>query len=1329
MQIDIRKSEGVTTALGRVARLVSRRSPHQGSGDAPFLASDELREFLEDYPRFPRTVISDRRYGRRERREIGAAARDLVETNTSAFRCGIVSVRQGDGMSWAATAVDRAVAAARPEVQRVHLRGTGSTTRLPAIGAWVSPRALASEARRAGLTERFRLLSSWMALVPIAAVLAALLESWTSSGLTPATIAALTVAALAEVAREVGISRATETSSSSMRALARVFADESDPEAHARVVRALAKRLTRGPFPRVVIVDDFGRLDATTAAVLRYYIAHRMGRGLPETWILFEDAAERAFAGGALGTGLPRLRHYELELLDDDTRRRLAAHAGTDRFDYATVRGVRGTTGLDESGDLHRLLNEHRLSTTTPEDSFGELDLLYLLSLTGAWGRGPALSAHDLERTLRQGTKVRAELLERFLGCEPTLHMLRSRMDAMFSNLGRLVDVSVPEDSRFEREIEFRRADLGRVLAERSRELGLPSAGLGHLFWAIYWHDRLQQRPVEPFWAHRLAIHLVEGLPTLHDQTPSAAVTDALFEAVVRSVRWCIHSCVLEPVDRLLEAALALIDDESDDGAERRAERLLHLAWEAYTVLGDESILATVMTVESWRQEPSDDVLGTSDGSPQPSDRESHDALEALFLQSLSVRQDRASTSWHRLLGARNASALPLRTYGHMRGAWLAVTLTYLADWDPMPGDALLPAARDAVYSDSWSGLIGARKRLSAGEPELAAIDYLNLSIGLWAVATLYADDPQAFAGGIESIAESIAEDLVPLASTLYQRAVASTARGGSDFVMHVLARELLVVIAAVAVVMAHAVDDPIAGTLTRAAEDALGHLTVTGPASKRKLSSEVHKQFDLLAVTWGRLGLPQLSAYADLRAMQYEVLRRVVDPEMLSQVDKALRPAAAQRGHVAVLAKAIVAATSEWSDDITAQLVSAIAKEAIDSQMGDELVTELVGTALHAGHAHDVSMGDAMGHLLVADGSASDKLERWLNHASDEQAADMSLILLNSLSNVPDRPDVATRVIAALRNRQASAEDEPAIKRMRDEIDAWKLRVEIESGAPIDIDHTLAEWRDRRSKRYAWVLYLLSGRTSTEALGHEVVKVLESTDRSVNQSSFMLLAVRSGERGPLYGGELGRRVTTAAVEFTAEAIGSWSGKLLIDQTIDAYELLRDHYPARREEYEAELLYWDLAQHQRDAVGKLQSLYEQERYFAVFAHFCESLFRWGLPVDDLDSITRSSGRDDREAEAVVREWLERDGSVPPAFVDEDGTRVLRARFYIVGRHLFDLPAEDAAIEEAQGDFDLAAQQAIETLYWLIAKLPSIPQEIRHVFQGHRERFATYTALS
>jgi hypothetical protein len=1362
---------------------------------SPFLDAGEYQRFTQDYHQFPRHIerVNDaagaapRKPQHREVDEFAAQQlRELLRFKHARFAGLAVAVHEGDGMSWSATAVDQALAEAEGnrKLQRVYLRGEAAPGRLPEIATVIPRRTFAALAQKHHLTRSFRFVGRGAAVgltlaSIVLAVLATVLLTFTQST-SPSLLrqpafwaAAVALAVVAILAQKVNARVSTETRSKAMEQLAKDLENPDEGRAHRDFADALAEQLSRPRGPRRVIVDGFDRLDPTTKATIHSYFQNHTRKAThSDLWVIFENAVTLEFRREALlahaGHGYQRTKHFDQLLLTDDQRRDLAAYDDQPLRDGAyTVRQVRRPQ-LGGGEAFHEFFEQQRIKYPWSEDRYQTLEFFMLLSLTAAWGGTTALPRSYLEYGFAEKGRPRSEVLASFLrGSDLKTNEFRAHLHNLEKDFGPCMRVNQDGPSK-----EYHlKPDWALALIQDGAwsRYKLPDPGLGHLFWALFWHDKIQNHPLQAFWVHKLTRHILQSSrPTLLGGTLSQGVTDALFEATDFAVKSSLRCCLLDDLPDLLSLALELID-EDDDAWFDRAQRLLDHAWEAFTVLGHEQILRVVLDLERWR---------TREASRQRPPQA--DALERLFLQSTSLSSQGQAPRLEALVLARTQADPAVRTYARTRAAWLALTLNKFLHTGVLP---YLEQARTAGTQALPSLVRDTLDRLEQAPPEeRLAVDFMSLSLGLWCLALSLAerrvdtytqeldqllarrrtddahhDQPAppsltTHASPVLPEADELTDLLLEaalLVRELRQERSSSGDTGRLGFVTDGLVKELAVMVLSCTALLGtvhdrrslEAIDHR---RLQDAVEMAVASLGTKPPAlhhwddvAGAELRGKAEQQADLLQLTWRIIGVDQLASLIGVRGAHLHVLTGAPaeDVALLHEVLTGLAGEVETPGHLGLLANAVAARSVETSHEIVATLLCRGVAAAIQASFGEQLATELCILAIGHAHSYAINLDAFLGFLIQPSSTTpqTTRLAGFLADLPDGELAKLALWLLNALTNT-DQPDLAEDIPAALLLRAAPPTDTAAADEVRQRVDLFELRNALHSGQVVDVEKTIDQWTGSKERgNYAWLLYLLISNDCQpfEPLVREATKVLAGAGRNVDSSSYVHLATDVASRlsytPPETGGH-NQDAAPVAVDFLERVIHKWESQLTAEQNIQILRLLLVNHPERQQRYEDRLLHWEVIRHERDRIKLLPTLMEAGRFFMLFLHYYRVLEFWGLPTE----IPRDQmwerlriGADDRQR--LVNQWQATGEPDLPPFIQSDGRACLSSEFLVLGSCLFSSPSDaDPDLEHPRQRFDHHARRALTNLYKEMTSLETIPLQIREILQRHRDRFLQHT---
>src|SRR2546421_11705278 len=593
---------------------------HSRDAGATFLSLEEFDQFTEDYDSFPRRVVKEgpTRYQDRElglQEAVFQLLKPFAEHKQDTGLRGLaISAHEKDGQSWAATAVERQIARTSSGLKLITVKGESRLGAIPAVADIIGIKRFARLAHKARVTRSFRVLGPWTtgALLSFAVVLSAAVNLLgrllNKPGQAPLgyglllkpTFAgpALLLGLLGILTQRTAASRKVDLGSA---ALSQLVSDiDSAPESHrGKFIDALASAFSTTHHPRAVVIDAFDRMDRfSQAVILRYLTTYSRPDHVFEAWVILESAPTTTFTD-VLDTRMPadyfvqRFTQVRLVLPNAEERRRLAELRGhPERQDLTTFGAI--SRGSDEhSPSLLEFFAEHRKGFPHQNGSYSHLEFFYLLSLTTGWGGAVSLSESRIETAFAKPQLVRSEILQTFL--EGT-NLRRSEFHEALLGMREAFQRYVAIETHGLMRTVTVAPEVGRFLVANRGILDLPDPALGHLFWALFWHDQLRDQPTQPFEVRKLATHVLQtrsiGQATRH---LSPRTAQSLFEASLDAARECLRYCMPEHVPSLLDCAQALVEPCGATSRGARLNRLITLCWQSFAVLGDEEILRVVV--------------------------------------------------------------------------------------------------------------------------------------------------------------------------------------------------------------------------------------------------------------------------------------------------------------------------------------------------------------------------------------------------------------------------------------------------------------------------------------------------------------------------------------------------------------------------------------------------------------------------------------------------------------------------------------------------------------------------------------------------------------
>jgi hypothetical protein len=1216
-------------------------------------------------------------------------------------------------MTWSAAAAD-SVIRERTSIPRHLLVPDRRVDGFPQIVELISKRRLITLAQDAKVVKplsahrRLSILIAAVLLLALGAV-TALLKAFTATleGVSPLIpVAGAALAALLFLSREVSIpltgSRREAEKKELLEALDKAAAEHS--QQWNSLVETLSAEVARTKRDRAVIVDDFDRLDPVSRETLRHYLTHP-SRSLTshEVWIVFEDAGVASLSKEVTlsrGRG-PRLRPVQMKVLtqatlDESAKTRLAAEVG--RPERAFYRSVKWITGEDaDAAEAYaKLLDGQYSEQDFDVRAYGPLEIAYLLSVqqrTGAWG----FRERDLVSDLSSKTATaHSEVLRLLL---PNASFNRSEVrDAIFHLTTDLKQI-LNADCLASGEIELV-TEAAEVLIERRSRYKLPANEVVHLFWALYWYSKLRGAAnVDAYRLRKLARHLVlAAAPGALEVKVSAEVETRFREALTWTARALLAASMPEYLLQLLRRA------ESETEALEERARLRSVCWQAYTVLGEEDLLAIILSLHP-------DAVGAPPPATDP---------ESLFIESLRFTDVApAPAPRGELLGRLLTLDREIMSYAQVRGLWLALTLDPVIgrEWSRF-GEVSLGAA-SLAETLVWQGL-EALKDISRPRTSVTA---MTVSLGIWCYSL-------GVLRGVPSLTD--ANDLldaVRLGSAQMHASLDEERWLGrsEDYVLRALAEELDVVAGAAALVLARGRFDAEPSEDDRAR--LWDHISDGSGTRAPDQVDRIARRMTLQALTWRTLGtttakplgFEQPAAFMSLRRAHLTFLaggRRETVRDALSELAGQLD----EPGSIGLLAHALVTRRSP-SREIAAHLLVRATVLGLRSGFGSKLEADLCLAAASVCHSFSsVEKQELAERLLAADQESGRPQLRSQVGALDPIVRPLIALYL---LNVAD--DVATAAEQGLIAETEVVRDQTEDDQVKDEIqevlDLYELKRLERAGEGIGGAEILNRWERRRDgTHYAWMLHLLNRRSSVEPEALQAAaSFLAEQSAPPELSTPILLAMDLAKHGngaepPVEGGS-----QAIALGYLDEFHPSMEQALPIEVNIDILVLLLRATIGDSGRHRDSLVEWEAARQERDGLGRLQELADSERFFLVLWHYYETLYFFGLrtePEMDIEELLVEEG-----GARILAQWRAEGEPVPdPVVQRQTGVRI-SADFLRYGRALFNEEAEYSELDDARAMFNDASADAVPAILDHLISLESLPERMRAVLTDHKAQLA------
>lgn len=376
----------------------------------------------------------------------------------------------------------------------------------------------------------------------------------------------------------------------------------------------LLRRKLKASSPRIVILESFNEQDTITRTLVQEYLTNFDSFGSPEFWVILE--ANRSGQNGFYSFYLENIhqevfnncwktRTFRLNPISREEKARLIQllNLPSENQHFKSIKNI---TGKNKNNELFlNELVELKTQYSSNLEFYNELDLFFLLSLISS----PStifFSRVQFINILSPKNKsgIRSIVLRKFLR---KTKLLREEYKE------KLIEI-FPEDSknkgnqRLARFIEKKVfgnvnmftviPDIKNTLEANYGILNLQNPKIGHLFWALYWGDKTNSLKTSS-WFDKLAYHLGnKGDLFVFDDLEITILYERLFDIYLQTIDGCLTTGLYEHLPKLIDDVYSISrEDIFKDRPQIR--RLKIRAWKVFFILQDEKILSTLLKLYS----------------------------------------------------------------------------------------------------------------------------------------------------------------------------------------------------------------------------------------------------------------------------------------------------------------------------------------------------------------------------------------------------------------------------------------------------------------------------------------------------------------------------------------------------------------------------------------------------------------------------------------------------------------------------------------------------------------------------------------------------------
>ncbi|HEX8458129.1 MAG TPA: hypothetical protein VF656_12585 [Pyrinomonadaceae bacterium] len=1266
------------------------------------------------------------------------------------FGCACIEIKEDDGMTWSAEAVNLKLEEAFPRFRRFCLASYKDNHSLPLISSLIGVRRFLKLAATHKLGTLSVFSGRWPTPVIIGAALLLgvfirFLDAPQGNPSSKTTYFTLLVSVALGLASQYVITHLTDRTTpkkiEKFNAELEKILNEGSEQKYDRFIDSLASSLQSADFPRFVIIDDYERLDQTTKSVIQRYFEKYVPRAAgSEYWVVFEgqdgDKFSNRITEGQRFEAYKESRILQQQLLDEEERRRLVERFNRplEALNYQAVKLVcKDTTKGKER--IQKIAERYRRDHPK-ETRFGDLEFLYLLSLTATRPGNFCLTDPDLISRLTDSTAVRADVLRQFLHV-PNLGLNE------FRNRFKSVPEAFPNIA-ISRE-GYNKKDLFIIpetsaLGEQANTLDLPRPGLGHLFWSLYWYNKLKNpldanNPPEAFLMRKLNHHLKEAeLATAAGADTDKRILNELFDALIFAVDASLKTGVFEDVTPLLEKAPYLLEMGDLAGSRSHQTRLAKHCWEAYSVLGRDEILGVMFD------------LYALPGRQVEVKEEKEDLLETLFFESLPLSPARRATLMTDFLywtGGARQTVESVSHYARVRSAWLALSIS--------PVVANLSATKlhqtvqlsDATITDLTRKALA---RIDSKSEESARItDIATLSLALWCNALRFHPDTVSITDSnhVENfkVLIELATDAVIKAS--YIRKEAAVRSGKSlrmDFLSSGLARELYAVaIASIITANQYLVRQGVE-VLDKALLDEINELfkfsdeifdyslSKSFITNQYLTSSELVKKVDgmlnFCSIIWNRFGLRRLLEFTNIRRVHFNAIclgvnyaRKGAYESLLESVGVAIN----DKGFTGLITNLVIADCLRQAGEIEAYYLRQAGLITVEGNFGSQFQQELSFAVVNEIHNLGYDLDIFLKNVLQEHGRDENFLLSLLKQLPQDLAPGRVLALFNAPN--PQTPsDITGKLEETIASYVQQLQPTEGKRRVDALLRYFSLQEKIRRNEPLDRAEILSSWAEMKDLPvYAGVLkFIIKHDSVSPEVFRESLTILDHDPVQDNLTTYLFLAMELANHY-LDSKQDNEDDKAILIRYLRNGANKWKSRMTALTNLEIYQLLLSLDAEEAEYYFSEIQNWQYVHLRRTQLERLPQLVAEGQFFLIFSDYTFTMRLWGLELDiepeEFSTYLNASAEKKREH---LVQWQNSYGETPAPLVDKN---LVSGKFIYLGQYLFGAPHnQDPAFHEARTAFNQAAYYAMSELLDLITNLPALPDTIKELLQTYSKSF-------
>jgi len=1118
------------------------------------------------------------------------------------------------------------------------------------------------------------------------------------------------------------------------------------------LVEDLIKSYAQMAKPRVVIIDNFSRLDYITKRVIKGYIDFYIERGTisqgKEIIISFDIkesidklSVDLLFKLKKGGFNNDFATFYDIENVGQNEKEQIISDLGLnkDRVEYNIL------SNIVHSPQLYKFEEFEEIRSRSETDQ-ACLALIYFISLS------------SIPTKLLFSKKSVISLLK-FEPVKDFISFPRKSSDKKFSEyfiskFKYYFNNDIGRD--FNVEVYYFINDRIKVSLESyCLTLELPSEALGHAIWVFIKYKYVKEQCDKQYWLMSLRSHLVKSTPSDLNLVKGKELRNETMFAIIHSIENSIENGQFHNVSELVNTlydCYALNENVYIENEIVTIDEIHLIAWKAYFTTKDINVLAKILDAYS-----SNNLIEEHN---KTNERETNELVKAYFnyvptpaytsdikekavwqlvallkkknnfyfklhvesLTGITTNVIRKSLSEARFQDIKELSLYSLTANQNSQKGYLSDIFHKKLRFDYQSMSSLINSIWLDNYTHySYAGEIGTttgwNDRLSRGK------EYLDKSY-------------------------SVIQNYVLISDYVFDAVEQSRKENLFSYVKFAKLGELALVLAASSFITAKNIRTDLTKISLNNIEpdfDEKGmvanlnkiysnsgkiiNLSIPYVSSLEHLSSDSIKEqikstFNLYDLVWDKFGFSEFGADLNNKRIQFELFTNpglqpdTIDMNLVNSLEDVLKI----KNYLGLTSNLLISEYLNKISDLTDLYFNNATSLAIESEFEDTIVKQLAYTTLLL---HQKTIKDAtylVSIVLDKNNQENSFLFDTIIKNPEKKIFSLLFKLSKNYRTIADE-DILREMRSVLEGIPDFMENQEE-KRKATNLFKWiDTSNKIKDLSEEEAIKLLRSWSDRKDLFFyaAILIRLFDKGFQSEFFRKEVIEVI-SEPGDLTFSTYLLLANKYARRFLINNSDIDQDDFNTIISFIRREIPKWESINDVSTNSDIYTTLYKCYPKI---YEAKYTLWTKLEIEVFHKKFIVKMLEEGKYFLILKQYVDRAMNWDLPMDILiSSYLKYINMSPEESKAYIASKSSSTHIVRP--IDQG---IINAEFLILGNALLRNISElSVPQKEILGKINVISQKTLPRLVELLLKMPKLPIYFKQIMENYYRHFDFYSRL-